>query len=57
MARPNTKEEWEIYEYLMEHYKKEGLIGLAPVNNLFYNQDNDQSWEELKQDMERVFHY
>ncbi len=57
MARPNTKEDWEIYEYLMEHYKKEGLIGLAPVNNLFYNQDNNQSWEELKQDMERVFHY
>jgi hypothetical protein len=57
MARPKTREEWEIYEYLKEHYVEEGIVGQAPINNLFYDQDNELSWEELKRDMERTFHY
>lgn len=57
MARPKTVEEWAIYRKLMEKYKGEGLVGLAPINHLMYTQDDEQSWKELEHDMERVFHY
>ncbi|SFE09980.1 hypothetical protein [Succiniclasticum ruminis] len=57
MAKPKNAEEWEIYDYLMEHYKEEGAIGLAPVKDLYYNKNCHMSWQQLKEDMKRVFHY
>lgn len=57
MARPKTVEEWKIYEELKEKYRQEGVMGLAPINDLFYDQTDETSWKEMRQEMERVFHY
>ena len=57
MARPKTVDEWRIYRELKEKYKMEGVVGLAPIEELFRDQTNEQSWKELAQDMERIFHY
>ena len=57
MARPKTVEEWKILEELKKKYEQEGVMGMAPINKLYYDQEDETSWKELAQIMESVFHY
>ena len=42
----------KTYNELKEKYKQEGIMGLAPINDLMYDNTDETPWKQLAQEME-----